>query len=461
MATGVVQFIKQNRLAIALLLVDSVCIVVSFSVAHFLRVGYWPIEVVGWPTIFSASLMTLVFYVLELYRPAPETFGISMLAKTLTAIAAGGVVIALFIYVSGQWGRETVFSRGIYPVALILFTPCAVVSRFYVQRFVSRKSRSTRWLVIGAGERAKRLYDDYLASKGGGEVDFLAIDHAEIVSPGLPRVIGAISDTDLHERNQYTGVIIAIEPPMPDHLVQVLMRRRLAGLRIYDLADFYESFWFKVPVLHLRTGWFVFSHGFELLHNRTGLLIKRIIDVILALVLLAVLWPVMLVTALAIRLDSPGPAIYRQKRKGENGKPFVVYKFRSMYTDAERNGARWTVINDPRITRVGRVIRQYRLDELPQLVNIVRGEMSFIGPRPEAIELSEMYEKELPFYDLRYLVKPGLSGWAQVLYPYGSSVEDAREKLQYDLYYIKNYSLLLDLAIVLKTTRVLILGRGR
>ena len=239
------------------------------------------------------------------------------------------------------------------------------------------------------------------------------------------------------------------------------MNLRLHGMRIYDISDFYESLWHKVPVLHLNRGWFVFSHGFDLLHNPIGMRIKRVLDVSIALLVLVAALPVMLLVAAVIRLETPGPAIYRQERKGENGRVFVLYKLRSMYANPEAPQAKWTVEGDPRITRVGRLIRLVRIDELPQLVNVIRGDMSFIGPRPEARELTELYERGIPFYDLRYLVKPGISGWAQVMYSYGASVEDAREKLQYDLYYIKHYSVLLDIAILFKTIRVVLLGKGR
>jgi lipopolysaccharide/colanic/teichoic acid biosynthesis glycosyltransferase len=169
----------------------------------------------------------------------------------------------------------------------------------------------------------------------------------------------------------------------------------------------------------------------------------------------------MLLAAIAVKLESRGPAIFRQARTGLGGKEFEILKFRSMADDAERNGPQWAQKSDPRITRVGRVLRLLRIDELPQLVNVLKGEMSFIGPRPERPVFNATLEKEIPLYNLRHLVRPGITGWAQVMYPYGASVEDAREKLQYELYYIKNYSVLLDIGIVFKTLRVVLLGKGR
>jgi exopolysaccharide biosynthesis polyprenyl glycosylphosphotransferase len=239
------------------------------------------------------------------------------------------------------------------------------------------------------------------------------------------------------------------------------MRARLRGVRIYDLVDFYERFLFKLPVLNLRDGWLILAHGFDLLHHTIQLRAKRVLDVLLSLALMLPLSPLMLVTAIVIKLDSKGPVFYRQLRTGLNGETFRLYKFRTMVEDAEKSGARWAKKNDPRITGVGRFLRAARIDELPQLWNVLLGEMSFIGPRPERPDFTNELEAAIPYYDLRHLVKPGITGWAQVLYPYGASIEDAREKLEYDLYYIKNYSVMLDLVILIRTVRVVLVGRGR
>lgn len=239
------------------------------------------------------------------------------------------------------------------------------------------------------------------------------------------------------------------------------MEARFSGQSVQDLSKFYESTWRKVPIYYLEHDWFVLSEGFGLVHNPVGLRVKRLVDLFLSLLLLLIVWPFMLLTAIAVKLESAGPAVYSQVRTGVDGEHFVIYKFRSMRTDAEKDGAKWASQNDSRITRVGKFIRLTRLDELPQLWNVFRGDMSFIGPRPERPEFNSELEKQIPFYNLRHLVRPGITGWAQVLYPYGASVEDSKEKLQYDLFYIKNYSLFLDFVIVLKTISVVILGRGR
>jgi exopolysaccharide biosynthesis polyprenyl glycosylphosphotransferase len=211
----------------------------------------------------------------------------------------------------------------------------------------------------------------------------------------------------------------------------------------------------------LRDSYLNSSNGYQFVSDQIQQTIKRIIDIFAATLLMILLSPVMLLTVLAIRLDSPGSVLYSQMRSGLNCKPFRVYKFRSMYQDAEKRGVQWAQEQDPRITRVGRWLRLLRIDELPQIWNVLRGEMSLIGPRPERPEFDTQLAEVIPHYNVRYLIKPGITGWAQVMYPYGASVEDAAEKLSYDLYYIKNYSLGLELAIVLKTIQVVLLGKGR
>ncbi|BAZ10910.1 hypothetical protein NIES4071_27340 [Calothrix sp. NIES-4071] len=230
---------------------------------------------------------------------------------------------------------------------------------------------------------------------------------------------------------------------------------------LYESPDAYEKIWYKVPLNLLNDNWFVLAKGFKLNSSQFYQCCKRVVDVIAASVLLVVLFPVMVLAGIAVKLNSPGSLLYSQVRSGYNGQTFRVYKFRSMYQDAELKGAQWAMEDDQRVTSVGKWLRLTRIDELPQLVNVLNGEMSLIGPRPERPEFDVKLTEIIPYYKMRYSVKPGITGWAQVMYPYGASVLDAREKLSYDLYYIKHYSLTLDLVIALKTIRVVLLGKGR
>ncbi len=234
---------------------------------------------------------------------------------------------------------------------------------------------------------------------------------------------------------------------------------KLKGVQVTELLTFYERELSKVHVGQLHPSWMLFSDGFKYSKGRD--FTKRSFDIAISLALLAVLWPFMLFTAVAVALESGFPVLYRQTRVGHDGKPFSIYKFRSMRKDAEKGGkAVWATKNDSRVTKVGAFIRNTRLDELPQLYNVIRGDMSFVGPRPERPEFVEDLKEKIPYYDIRHKVKPGLMGWAQLKYPYGASVEDARNKLQYDLYYTKNHSFLMDLLIMIQTVEVVLLGKG-
>jgi lipopolysaccharide/colanic/teichoic acid biosynthesis glycosyltransferase len=235
----------------------------------------------------------------------------------------------------------------------------------------------------------------------------------------------------------------------------------MRGQVVYDLSDFYERFFSKVPLFYLRHSWFVLNRGFLILENPISRRLKTVMDKTLALLFLVPGIPLMGLAALLVFLESGGPVLFRQERTGFRQRTFMVLKIRTMVKDAEKDGAKWASAGDSRITRIGRFLRVTRLDELPQLFNILRGDMSFIGPRPERPVFDEMLEKEIPFYTLRHVIQPGLTGWAQVLYPYGASIEDAWQKFEYDLYYIKNYTPLLDISILIKTVRVVLFGRGR
>ena len=242
--------------------------------------------------------------------------------------------------------------------------------------------------------------------------------------------------------------------------VEEMLCCKLAGIEVIDAPSFYEQVSRKLLIENITPSWFIFSQGFRVTWMLR--LLKRFLDITASLAGLLCFLPVAPFIALAIKLDSPGPVLFRQIRVGEGDQPFMLMKFRTMRKDAEsRTGAVWSQVNDPRITRLGHFLRKTRLDEVPQLVNVLRGDMSFVGPRPERPEFVRTLKEIIPYYSARHYVKPGLTGWAQVCYPYGSSVEDAIEKLRYDLYYIKNISIFFDLYIVARTFIVIIFGRGR
>jgi len=253
-------------------------------------------------------------------------------------------------------------------------------------------------------------------------------------------------------------IIVALDERRGRFPIEQLLLCRLKGIRVDDGMAFTEDLAGKLSVENLRPSSLIFSNGFK----RTALSkrAKRYLDIVASALGLVLSLPVCLITALAIKLESPGPVFYRQERVGEDGKIFTLLKFRSMCSDAEKNGPVWATLKDQRVTRIGNVIRRLRLDEIPQMINVLKGEMSFVGPRPERPVFIQQLQKEIPYYSQRHVAKPGITGWAQIRYPYGASKEDALEKLKYDLYYIKHMSVLFDLTIILETIKIVLLRRG-
>ena len=454
-------------LSLGLLALDVIGFVAAFTLSYRYAIGLW----LGWrslPLFGILMIQLMTFYVLDLYSVDDRASRLDILSKTVFGVVSAGIITAGIVYITETRDTVPLFFRGVLPGGFVLFLLWALLTRYIGTVWIHRMARWIRWLVVSDVNPDSPLCKDIAMIDGMGEMSIL-ID-SERKRDSLPdsirkNIAGEFDRLETEGERNWTGIIIATEGTLPKDLLRRIMELRLRGLRIYDLTDFYERFMQKVPVLHLRDNWFALSHGFDLLHHGVELKIKRLLDLALASTFLILALPVMVVVAAAILLDrggnSKGPVLYRQLRTGVNGTTFYIYKFRTMVNDAESEGAQWAAHNDSRITRVGRVLRRTRLDELPQLWNVLKGEMSFIGPRPERPDFNKELEKVIPYYDLRHLVKPGITGWAQVMYAYGSSTEDALEKLQYDIYYIKNYSLLLDLFIVLKTFRVMLGRRGR
>ena len=274
-----------------------------------------------------------------------------------------------------------------------------------------------------------------------------------------PAIIGDYTHIfSICEQGNVDRIIVALDERRGRFPIEQLLLCRLKGIRVDDGMAFTEDLAGKLSVENLRPSSLIFSNGFK----RTALSkrAKRYLDIVASALGLVLSFPVCLITALAIKLESPGPVFYRQERVGEDGKIFTLLKFRSMCSDAEKNGPAWATLKDQRVTRIGNVIRRLRLDEIPQMINVLKGEMSFVGPRPERPVFIRQLQKEIPYYTQRHVAKPGITGWAQIRYPYGASKEDALEKLKYDLYYIKHMSVLFDLTIILETVKTVLLRRG-
>lgn len=323
-----------------------------------------------------------------------------------------------------------------------------------------------RVLIVGTGPDAQQVWGDLRSGEqwsGYEVVGFVPTAGQEgAVHPGEAATVFDARRrlVDLVREHRVTEIIVAVREQRGGGVpMDQLLDCRIVGVPIMDLAGFYERARAEVPVDSLKASWLVYGEGF--VQGGVRQFTKRVFDVASSVTLLLLASPIMLMTALAIRLDSPGPVLYRQERVGLGGRTFQCIKFRSMRTDAEKDGvARWASKNDSRITRVGAFIRKTRIDELPQLISVLSGEMSMVGPRPERPSFVSQLREQIPYYDLRHTVKPGLTGWAQVRYAYGASLEDARRKHQFDLYYVKNNSVLLDLQVLIETVSVVLFREG-
>lgn len=321
-----------------------------------------------------------------------------------------------------------------------------------------------RVLIIGTGSEAQSVAADLRSRRlrSHAVVGFYPAGETSLPSDDkrfniFPR---ALNIQDIVQRHDVNQIIVAVKEQRGGNVpMDQLLSARIQGVPVMDLADFYEQTTGEVPIDSLKASWLVYGRGF--VQHRTRIVTKRIFDILSSLTLLLIASPAMLITMLAIKLESKGPVIYRQERVGLGGRTFMCLKFRSMRTDAEKDGvAVWATKNDSRITRVGAFIRKTRIDELPQLISVLKGEMSMVGPRPERPTFVAQLREQIPYYDIRHSVKPGVTGWAQVRYAYGASVEDALHKHQYDLYYVKNNSLFLDLLVLFETVSVVLFREG-
>jgi sugar transferase (PEP-CTERM system associated) len=378
--------------------------------------------------------------------------------RLLQALGLAAVALALIFYTLPQM----MLGRGVFLVSLLLILTIMAGWRWFAMWLLGHPRLAERVLVLGAGQSAVELAHEVLARRQAGYqiVGFVG-DDPQLVGKSLlnPSVVGVLSELEeMVQRYRADRIVVAIGDRRGRLPLDALLRLRLCDdVAVEEASSFYERLTGKIRTERLRPSWLIFTDNSR--WTRFYRRWHRLADLVLSLVGLTLSLPVMALTALAIKLDSRGPVFYTQERVGRHNQVFKIIKFRSMSLDAEQDGPVWAEESDPRVTRVGRLIRQLRIDELPQFINIIRGEMSFIGPRPERPAFVEQLERQIPYYSQRHLVKPGLTGWAQICYPYGASVEDAIEKLQYDLYYIKNQSPVLDAIILFETARLVLFGR--
>lgn len=405
-----------------------------------------------------ALFVTISMTAFGLYQAHVRHSPVDMFLRLLLSFAFGGVALLVLYYVVPQ----TYIGRGVLAISLALGLVGVGMIRLVSHRLIGAEAFKRRVLVLGAGRHAD-LINSSLRRRSDRQSFTIA---GFLPVPGQPVQVAEDllirSDCDLPELAELLGIHEIVVAPderrggLPMEAMLVCAQR---GIGVTDIAGFFEREAGKIKLGIVEPSVLVFSGGFD--HSLPRRLSKRFFDLVAAGLLLLVAWPVMLLVALCVFLESGSPILYRQVRVGESGRKFQLVKFRSMRTDAEGDGvARWASKHDDRTTRVGAFIRATRLDELPQLFNVLRGDMSFVGPRPERPQFVDQLNREIRYYSVRHSVKPGLTGWAQLKYPYGASVHDAEEKLKFDLFYVKNHGLLLDLVILLQTVEVVLFRRG-
>jgi exopolysaccharide biosynthesis polyprenyl glycosylphosphotransferase len=463
------RFVRHEwSVALLYLCLDVVSWVVIYGVVGWFRRDAFyatPFQFFVIDLIQLAVIVTALYFVGG-YDRAVEKRTLVYATEHILAVIAAATVSAMLIYSAATFDQTMKPSRGVLLLSFVIFLPVSLLYRRWIRKYVVASSANRSFLVIGSGTAAVRFYEAYQNSPNGQQLDFVGLGDERVGQPiagdGSPVVKGELARklTDLSEH--YSGIILTERADsLGTQLLERLVRAQFHHTRVYTLESFYETHWRYVPLNIVDPVW-PLQTGFQLARTSPYHYLKRFFDVVASGGALIVCAPLFALIALLIWIGEWRPIVFQQQRVGRDGKPFTLFKFRTMRPRSDKGDDDiYTRSGDPRITAVGRWLRKLRLDELPQLWNVFKGDMSLIGPRAEWTKCAERYEQTIPFYHFRHLVKPGITGWAQVNYPYGESDEDAVEKLQYDLYYIRHYSLKLDAMIVLKTVHTILFGKGR
>jgi sugar transferase (PEP-CTERM system associated) len=444
-----------------LFLGDAFLIIVANFLSSWIRFGLVSntLYVYGLAVVVTLVVYPSALYVFDLYN-LERTFRSweTAFRSSLTVVAGGLVSMVVFYLLPGG-----AYGRGIMAIQMCLVWLFFNAWRLaYGALFQTSAIGKTPILVLGAGHCGKAIFDLLCSPFSPYEIKgFLDDDLSKQGMVPSASILGTIKQLrSVAARVGVSTVILAIPKERSPELIRNILDARFDGINVLDMADVYEKLTGRIPIRYIADQWLLSAEGFSLLYKEYVQKIKRLVDVGFSGLLLALTAPLFGIAALAVRLDSSGPIFYRQERVGKGRKTFTIYKFRSMREDAESGGARWAAEKDPRVTKVGHLLRLSHVDELPQIWNVFRGDMSVVGPRPERPEFVKMLEETVPYYAVRHSVRPGITGWAQVSYRYGASIEDAMRKLESDLYYVKNMSLFLDLKIMLRTVGVVFLTDG-
>jgi sugar transferase (PEP-CTERM system associated) len=453
--------------SLVLVLFETTFIVAAICTAAYIRLGdfTWLLNETPygvWKTLLVAAVVQGCLYYSDLYDVHLVSDRRELVIRILQALGVASFILAGIYF----WGpADLPIGRGVFALGAALIIPFIIGWRLLFDFFSRSVGPRQRLLLVGTSAAAvalaKELYDRR-TELGVEIVGFVDPDPAAVGTPVInPGVIGTVDDIpSIVQTRNVDRVVVSLADargrlPM-DKLLEMKLDR---GVTFDHLATVYEEYTGKIAVENLRPSWLIFSEGFKL--SKVVRALKRVMDVGVAALGLVLASPLMALAALAVKISSPGPVLYHQQRVGQQGRLFTVHKFRSMRQDAEAaTGAMWATANDSRVTFIGRWLRRTRLDETPQLWNVLIGDMSMVGPRPERPEFVAQLTEQIPFYGLRHGVRPGVTGWAQVRYTYGATVEDALEKLQYDLFYSKHVSISFDLYILFQTIRTVVMRRG-
>ena len=457
---------RANTRTSLLLLAEAAVVFGAIVGAVYLRLGLEDShhELILRQGFLKAALATFfclaTFYLFDLYDFVVMHDRHELVLRLVQALGLAWVALALAFYAF----PKLMLGRGISLIALPLALGLMVGWRVSIHWLLGHPDFGEKILIVGSGTFAVEVAREMLERPDAGYriAGFVGSD-PELLGKSLinPRVIGLTSElAEVVRRESIDRIVVAMGERRGQLPTNELLQLSLAGtVNIEEGASFYERVTGRVSLNMIRPSWLIFSSRGR--QARIAGITRNIVHRIVALVGALFSLPIAIVTAILIKLDSRGPILYKQERVGKNGGAFMVMKFRSMRTDAEKAGPVWATEDDDRTTRVGKIIRKLRIDEIPQFWNILRGEMDFVGPRPERPHFVSQLAEEIPYYEQRHLIAPGLTGWAQIKYPYGASIEDARQKLQYDLFYIKNQSLMLDAIILFETIKIILFGRGR
>jgi sugar transferase (PEP-CTERM system associated) len=454
-----------NGRMLLLLLTEAMLLFGGLIVAVYMRLGAVDAEetLLQRNGFYKAALATVFclasFYLFDLYDFVVLHDRRELVLRLVQALGLAWVALALMFYAVPQ----VMIGRGVSFISLPLALLLMVGWRLAIHWVLGHPDLGERILIVGSGPFAIEIARETLGRPDAGfrVIGFVDSDPA-LVGKSLinPKVIGLTSELrSIVKKENIDRIVVAIGDRRGQFPTQELLRLSLSGdVSIEESASFYERLTGRVLLDMIRPSWLIFSSRGQ--RPRINELARIIMHRSVAMIGAFLSLPIVIVTAILIKIDSRGPVLYKQERVGKNGRLFTVMKFRSMRVDAEKDGPVWAKTEDQRMTRVGRIIRKIRVDEIPQFWNILRGDMNFVGPRPERPHFISQLAEEIPFYQQRHLIPPGLTGWAQIKYPYGASIEDARQKLQYDLYYIKNQSLTLDATILFETVKTILFGRG-